>query len=161
LISSQQETFEMLQQIFGKLPGSAESATLAAVLGGGDLMFAEPASGALRRVSVLVEVADTVTRRLSLEIQVKGKSRPTWVYESLGHHTAETFPKLGPVAIAYEAGLDCYQRRDWKGALGHFGEALDLAPHDRPSRIFLDRCRYYQQNPPADSWNGVWVMEQK
>jgi adenylate cyclase len=102
----------------------------------------------------------TELRRLDL-IQVKGKSRPTWVYESLGHHTAETFPKLGPVAIAYEAGLDCYQRRDWKGALGHFGEALDLAPHDRPSRIFLDRCRYYQQNPPADSWNGVWVMEQK
>jgi adenylate cyclase len=60
----------MLQQIFGKLPGSAESATLAAVLGGGDLMFAEPASGALRRLSVLVEVADTVTRRLSLDHQL-------------------------------------------------------------------------------------------
>jgi adenylate cyclase len=101
-----------------------------------------------------------VLRRLDV-IQVKGKSRPTWVYESLAHHTAETFPKLGPVITAYEAGLDCYHRRDWKGGLRHFGEALDLAPHDRPSRIFLDRCRYYQENSPTDSWNGVWVMEQK
>ena len=43
----------------------------------------------------------------------------------------------------------------------HFGEALELAPRDRPSRIFLDRCRYYQANSPTDDWNGVWIMEQK
>jgi adenylate cyclase len=104
--------------------------------------------------------APAVLRRLDL-IRVKGKSRPTWVYESLGHHTPETFPKLAPVITAYEAGLDCYQRRDWKGGLRQFGEALELAPHDRASRIFLDRCRYYQTNPPADGWEGVWVMEQK
>ena len=104
--------------------------------------------------------APAVLRRLDL-IRVKGKSRPTWVYESLGHHTAETFPNLAPVITVYEAGLDCYQRRDWKGGLRQFGEALDLAPHDRASRIFLDRCRYYQTNPPADGWEGVWVMEQK
>jgi hypothetical protein len=73
--------------------------------------------------------APAVLRRLDL-IRVKGQSRPTWVYESLGHHTAETFPKLAPVITAYEAGLDCYQRRDWKGGLRQFGEALDLAPHD-------------------------------
>jgi len=43
----------------------------------------------------------------------------------------------------------------------HFGQALELAPRDRPSRIFLDRCRYYDTNSPADDWNGVWIMEQK
>jgi hypothetical protein len=47
------------------------------------------------------------------------------------------------VINAYEAGLDCYQHRDWKGGLGRFGEALERAPQDRPSRIFYDRCRYY------------------
>jgi adenylate cyclase len=101
-----------------------------------------------------------VLRRLDL-IRVKGMARPVWVYESLGHHTAATFPKLRPLIGAYEAGLDCYQRGDWQGGLTRFGEALDLAPHDRPSRIFLDRCRYYQANPPADDWGGVWIMEQK
>jgi len=95
-----------------------------------------------------------VLRRLDL-IQAKGISRPTWVYESLGHHTTETFPKLAPVIAGYEAGLDCYWRRDWQRGIGHFADALELAPHDRPSRIFLDRCRYYQANPPPDEWNGV------
>jgi adenylate cyclase len=101
-----------------------------------------------------------VLRRLDL-IQAKGISQPTWVHESLGHHTPVTFPRLGALIKAYEAGLDCYQRRDWKGGLTRFGEALELALHDRPSRIFFDRCRYYQAHPPEEAWDGVWIMEQK
>ena len=101
-----------------------------------------------------------VLRRIDL-IRVKGMSRPTEVYESLGYHTPASFPKLNAVIAAYEAGLESYLRRDWAGAIRFFGEALEWAPQDRPSRIFLDRCRYYQDSPPADSWNGVWVMEQK
>jgi adenylate cyclase len=101
-----------------------------------------------------------VLRRLDL-IQAKGITQPTWVYESLGHHTSATFPKLSAVIAAYEAGLDSYQRHDWQGGLAYFTQALELAPRDRPSRIFLDRCRYYQTNPPDDGWDGVWIMEQK
>jgi adenylate cyclase len=101
-----------------------------------------------------------VLRRLDL-IQVKGKTHPTLVYESLAHHTATTFPKLSQLIAAYEMGLDSYHRRDWQGALSHFGEALELSPKDRPSRILVDRCRYYSVNPPPDDWNGVWIMENK
>jgi adenylate cyclase len=101
-----------------------------------------------------------VLRRLDL-IQAKGISQPTWVYESLGHHTAATFPKLASAINAYEAGVDCYQRRDWQGGLSHFATALELAPRDRPSRIFFDRCRYYQTSAPDEAWDGVWIMEEK
>ena len=99
-------------------------------------------------------------RRLDL-IQVKGKSQPTLVYESLAYHSVESFPKLPAVIAAYEGGLDLYQRRDWDGALQQFGAALELAPNDRPSRIFVDRCRYYRESPPPENWNGVWIMEDK
>ena len=101
-----------------------------------------------------------VLRRLDL-VQAKGISQPTWVYESLGHHTAATFPKLATVIKAYEAGVDCYQRRDWQSGLGHFASALELAPQDRPSRIFYDRCRYYQASAPDAAWDGVWIMQEK
>jgi len=101
-----------------------------------------------------------VLRRLDL-IQAKGITQPTWVYESLGHHTSATFPKLAPVIKAYEAGVDCYQRRDWKGSLGHFAAALEMAPQDRPFRIFFDRCRYFQTSPPDEGWDGVWIMQEK
>ena len=104
--------------------------------------------------------SSAVLRRLDL-IQAKGISQPTWVYESLGHHTRTTFPKLASVIKAYEAGVDCCQRRDWTGSLGHFAEALVVAPRDRPSRIFYDRCRYYQTSPPDEAWDGVWIMQEK
>ncbi len=99
-------------------------------------------------------------RRLDL-VQVKGKSQPTLAYESLDHYDPERFPKIGSLIKAYEAGLDCYQRRDWVNAIQRFGEALDVAPADQPSRIFIDRCRYYSENAPPEHWNGVWIMEDK
>jgi len=102
----------------------------------------------------------TVLRRLDL-IQAKGISQPTWIYESLGHQTSASFPKLASVIKAYEAGIDCYQRRDWTGGLGHFATACELAPQDRPSQIFFDRCRYYQASPPGEGWDGVWIMQEK
>jgi adenylate cyclase len=101
-----------------------------------------------------------ILRRLDL-IQVKGKSRPTLAYESLDHYDPERVPNPAAMINAYEAGLDCYKRRDWVDAIGHFSRALELAPSDRPSRIFVDRCRYYSENPPPDDWNGVWIMEDK
>ncbi len=101
-----------------------------------------------------------ILRRLDL-IQVKGKLQPTLAYESLGHYDTERFPKLGALISAYEAGLDCYQRRDWGTAIRHFGEALEAVPSDQPSRIFIDRCRYYSENPPPENWNGIWIMADK
>ncbi|HZT51858.1 MAG TPA: GAF domain-containing protein [Stellaceae bacterium] len=101
-----------------------------------------------------------VLRRLD-QLQVKGKSRPTVVYESLSHCTAQSFPHLPEVIRLYEAGFDRYQRRDWDGAIARFSDALELAPQDRPSRIFLDRCGFYRMHPPPDDWNGVWIMEEK
>ena len=61
----------------------------------------------------------------------------------------------------YETGFERYQRRDWVSAIANFTEALELAPKDKPSRVFLDRCRYYARHPPAADWSGVWIMEEK
>jgi hypothetical protein len=104
----------MLRQ--GSSGPSLPSATVALL--GAELALAEGADETIRRLSLLVEVADTVTQRLSLDHQL---------------------PRL----------------------IELIAEALELALHDRPSRIFFDRCRYYTANPPAEEWDGVWIMEQK
>jgi len=101
-----------------------------------------------------------ILRRLDL-IQVKGKLQPTLAYESLDHYDLERFPRLPGLIGAYEAGLECYQRRDWGTAIRRFGEALEAVPSDQPSRIFIDRCRYYSDNPPSENWNGIWIMADK
>jgi adenylate cyclase len=119
---------------------------------GTKVLLSAPTVEALRRPAVL--------RRLDM-IQVKGKSRPTGVFESLGHHTPQSFPHLAELIRCYEQGLDLYQQRDWDGAIARFTAALEWAPDDRPSRIFLDRCRYYRLQPPSLEWTGVWIMEEK
>jgi adenylate cyclase len=101
-----------------------------------------------------------VLRRLDL-IQVKGKLQPTLAYESLAHYDAEGLARLSQLIAAYETGLECYQRREWTAAIGHFGAALEAVPGDQPSKIFVNRCRFYRDNPPPNDWNGVWIMDDK
>ena len=101
-----------------------------------------------------------VLRRID-RVQVKGKSQPTIAYEAMDHYDGERYPRLAALISAYEAGLDCYERRDWTQAVRHFTSALEVVPNDQPSRIFIDRCRYYADNPPPENWSGVWIMDDK
>ena len=99
-------------------------------------------------------------RHLDL-IRVKGKNEPVAVFEVLDYHTEETFPRLAEVLSAFEQGVKNYQNRAWGQALSCFERALEYNPHDGPSRLYLERCRHCLESPPADSWDGVWTMQQK
>ena len=65
----------------------------------------------------------------------------------VGHHTAESFPKLPVVIAAYEAGLSFIST-----ATGmvpeRFGDAL-IAP--AIAHRLIDRCRYYRCHPPSEN----------
>jgi adenylate cyclase len=99
-------------------------------------------------------------RRVDL-LRVKGKARPAEVYESLDHHDETTFPNLERVIDLFNRGIDFYGRRDWTGAIDCFATALEYAPQDGPSKVYLNRCQYYREHPPAEPWDGVWAMTEK
>lgn len=103
---------------------------------------------------------DTLMREIDL-IRVKGKRQPVSVFEALDHFDDACFPNLHHVAELFGQGVVAYRRRDWTGAAGRFATALDLNPADQPSRIYLDRCRHYADQPPAEGWDGVWTMSEK
>ena len=103
---------------------------------------------------------DVRCRELDL-IRVKGKVKPVAVFEGLDHHTPETFPEMERTLTAFKHGLKRYRARDWKGAISSFQEALAANCGDGPSKLYLDRCRHYLENPPDESWDGVWVMQEK
>jgi adenylate cyclase len=94
-------------------------------------------------------------------IRVKGKSDPVVVYESLGHHDARSFPNMKRTLHAYRRGMKLYCDADWKRAAGAFREALGHNPDDALSRLYLDRCRHYEEIPPPPDWDGVWTMHTK
>jgi len=94
-------------------------------------------------------------------IRVKGKAKPTAIFESLDYHTDETFPNLAQVLELFSDGLRRFRQRDWRGASSRFAASLELVPQDGPSKVYIDRCRYYSENEPPENWDGVWVMHDK
>lgn len=94
-------------------------------------------------------------------IRVQGKNRPVSIFEGLDYHSVGSFPYLDRVLDRFQEGVSSYRKRNWKKAIGCFESALDLHRGDKPSQIYLGRCRHYLESPPGDDWDGVWVMTEK
>jgi len=61
----------------------------------------------------------------------------------------------------YNLGLAAYKERQWDDAIKAFERALVVDPKDGPSKLYLDRAKNYKIEPPADDWDGVFVMKTK
>ena len=106
----------------------------------------------------LIRHADFTARELD-SVRVKGKEKPVTIYELLGY--GAFYQHKQPLISAFAEGAQAYKQRDWERALAAFQEALRLDPNDQPSNIYLARCQAYQQHPPPDDWDGVFVMKSK
>ena len=87
-------------------------------------------------------------------VLVKGKNRPVLVYEVLGDKDYQ------PTAAQqlFTEGFAAYHRRDFTAAHRLFQRGAD---EDKLCQTFATRCEHYQQEPPADDWDGVWQARQK
>lgn len=61
----------------------------------------------------------------------------------------------------YGQGRKHYKLMEFRQAAGLFQQALDIDPQDGPSKVYLERCQDYIQNPPPEDWDGVYVMKTK
>ncbi len=95
-----------------------------------------------------------VFRRID-KVAVKGKKQSVVVYELLGEVGA--CDERLPTARAYEAALDRYLARDFRGAL----TGLEGQQDDGPSRTLAERCRHSIDDPPGEDWDGVYVAKTK
>lgn len=98
------------------------------------------------------------TRELDL-IQVKGRQRPTRIFELLAEHPLDE--SLASRIERFGSALACYRGQDFATAREGF-EALDAEqPGDMPVEMYIDRCTHFLQAPPGESWDGVFVMTAK
>ncbi len=91
------------------------------------------------------------------KIRVVGKHLPVTIYEPLGGLSRLDEPQ----AERFEAALALYRSRAWEKALAGFRAVLDAIPEDKPSKIYIERCEYFMQNPPAGEWDGVFNRAEK
>ncbi len=94
-------------------------------------------------------------------IRVKGKDNPVNVYEILDYHDKYSFKNLSDVVDLYHEGVDLYRRAKWRESIGLLERAVLLNGDDRVCRMYLDRCRYFLANPPEETWDGVWTLQDK
>ena len=84
-------------------------------------------------------VRDEIAARELDVVTFRGMARPVRVYEVVGR-----LPLPSAEARRLErfaAGLSAYRREDWAEAKARFEEVLRFTPDDRPSQIYLERCR--------------------
>ncbi|MFC1552583.1 adenylate/guanylate cyclase domain-containing protein, partial [Candidatus Latescibacterota bacterium] len=92
---------------------------------------------------------------------VKGKTEPVSIYEVLDYHNEDSFPNLMGVVNYFSEGMKHYRENRWEKSVKAFEEALKLNPNDKLSQMYIERCAYLKENPPADDWQGVWKMTSK
>jgi len=94
-------------------------------------------------------------------VVVKGKTEPVGLYEVLDYHNSETFPNLMETVNHFKHGLTQYRGGNWDKAIGAFRDTLKLNRNDELSQVYIERCEYLKENPPAGGWNGIWTLTSK
>lgn len=99
--------------------------------------------------------------RLLDNIVVKGRSKPVKVYEIVALR-ADAPKEMFECIQFYEQGMQDYFKQEWDLAIEYFERALPLEAHAKnPSQIFIERCKLMKVDPPAEDWDGVFVMTSK
>ena len=96
-------------------------------------------------------------------IRVKGKKEPVAIHELLDYAGQDGSAQRdwADLLTLFESGLQAYRAQKWDFATEIFEALLERYPDDKPSQVFLARCREFSQQPPPPSWDGVYVMKTK
>jgi len=93
-------------------------------------------------------------------IRVKGKNKPTNVYELIslvGDKKAEE--AIEKMDLYFQA-LELYRQKSFEPALDYFRRSYEKLG-DHPSKVYVQRCEFYLNNPPDQNWDGVFEMKTK
>ncbi len=104
---------------------------------------------------------DSVAARLLDCVAVYGRAQGVAIYELLD--AAEDGPAAPPPdwVRGYEAGIALYRERQWAEAIPCFESVVAARGGDRPSEVFIARCREFLAAPPPADWIWVSVLDSK
>jgi class 3 adenylate cyclase len=100
-----------------------------------------------------------LTRRLD-HVRVLGINEAVLIHEILDFK-GEAPDTLFEQTYLFHKALDLFEARNWKDAETAFNQVLKLYPDDGPSRLYVDRCRQFQEYPPVADWDGSFNLTEK
>jgi len=135
---------------------------------GDEVNLASRLEGANKQYSSHIIINDTtfeqtknkiITRKLDTII-VKGKTKPTTIYELIGISEENTATEKLNSLDLYFKGLTMYEQKEFETARVFFQQSYEKTK-DKTSYIYMERCRFYAENPPDKNWKGVFTMTTK
>lgn len=103
---------------------------------------------------------DQIVTRYLDRIVVQGKSEPISIYELVGKKGAVPDSQLELIRL-FEEGLSLYWNKDWHKAIEAFQSVLQQDPEDVAAKVFIERTKDFQLQPPPEGWKGEYVRESK
>jgi adenylate cyclase len=107
------------------------------------------------------KVKDKVLVRIIDKIVVKGKTKPITVFELIGlKDNTEATAQFNKYEN-YIEGYNQYRNRKFEVAKELFAKSLEINLDDSLSKVYLERCENYIENPPEQNWDGVAHLTSK
>ncbi len=93
-------------------------------------------------------------------IRVKGKTEPTKVYELVSLIGDAKGEEAIKEMDFYVQGLYLFRQKSFEPAMDYFKRSFEKL-NDYPSKVYMERCKFYISNPPPQNWDGVFDMKSK
>jgi len=93
-------------------------------------------------------------------IRVVGKSEPVKVYQLLERKN-QTPAQIADLVNQYNVAMKLYKDRDFADAQIAFRACTKIISDDGPSLTYMNRCKHFIENPPAQDWDGVFNLMDK
>ncbi|MHC4844314.1 MAG: adenylate/guanylate cyclase domain-containing protein, partial [Planctomycetota bacterium] len=94
-------------------------------------------------------------------VRVKGKEKPLRVYELIGNSDMSLPQEKEEAFQIYAEGLEAYRSQRWDDAINLFNKGQKLYSDDKSFEVMTMRSRFFQNNPPGDEWEGVFIERRK
>jgi adenylate cyclase len=107
-----------------------------------------------------LDAKDVVEARELDLLAVVGKQKPVRVYQLLAQKGALS-PEMAKLLSFYAQALSIYRQARFADALEAFQKCLAIIPDDSVTKVYIERCRTYIENPPPADWDGVWRLTKK
>ena len=105
--------------------------------------------------------ADEVIVRELDRTRVKGKTQPVSMYELVAYKS-DTLPLAKQDTIElYHQGREYYLNQNFARAIAQFSMVMDINSQDKASKLHIERCQHFINNPPPKDWDGVWTLTSK
>ena len=102
---------------------------------------------------VLFQLDGYLTREVG-EFLLKGKTRPTVVYELICRKERAN-EKQQTLCTSFSEALNAYRGRSWDEAIAKFAALLRVNAEDGPSLFYAQLCKDYRETPPGEDWDGM------